>query len=368
MYLMHDTDRMVTAGVAVLFLLFLIGSCSGSGQKDQVSFTGQVTWVDLEGGFYGIMSADGRPYAPLNLPEDFQVDGVTVAVLGDPVPDTVTIQMWGEPIEITSITPVKNDNPFAQSWYEPGTNRTAYTTPDMAEYLLQGASGLQYGLDSIDSEISTLAENISKQGLESESLPALLLRGMDIPGVLQVAFMDETGVLRTIVPENRRRFEGADVSDQEFSSRMISYPAPGMSEYFRVIEGSDAVVLTYPVFSDRKKVTGYISALIDPRALVQTYSLPCLNGTPYEIMVTEPDGTYLYDDNPDIIGQKTWGNPIFYELPDLLNFTAHYQNAKAGVDQYSYYRTESEEIAQTNVIWTTVGLHGTEWRIFLLSR
>ncbi|MGQ9623435.1 MAG: hypothetical protein ACUVTO_08430 [Candidatus Caldatribacteriaceae bacterium] len=64
--------------VAIVPLLAL-----GCGQKttpETISFTGQIVYVDLEGGFWGIIADSGAHYEPLNLPKDYQNGGQRVAV------------------------------------------------------------------------------------------------------------------------------------------------------------------------------------------------------------------------------------------------------------------------------------------------
>ena len=68
-----------------------------------VAFTGTVVWVPIETGFYGLRSDDGRQYEPLNLPTDFQVDGLRVWVRGVERHDLVSINMWGTILDILKI-------------------------------------------------------------------------------------------------------------------------------------------------------------------------------------------------------------------------------------------------------------------------
>ncbi len=71
-----------------------------------ISGTGVITYIDLEGGFYGIISGAGTRYLPLNLAEEFKVDGLTVTFTATPE-DVMTIQQWGQPVTILSITESK---------------------------------------------------------------------------------------------------------------------------------------------------------------------------------------------------------------------------------------------------------------------
>jgi inhibitor of cysteine peptidase len=64
---------------------------------------GTVTFVDLEGGFYGIIGDDGTNYYPLQMDEQYKIDGLRVAFGYEPVKDIATVQMWGDPVNLTFI-------------------------------------------------------------------------------------------------------------------------------------------------------------------------------------------------------------------------------------------------------------------------
>lgn len=80
----------------------LEGDSAPDAAGDVMTFSAEVKWIPLEGGFYGLVTEDGRRYLPLNLPEEYKQDGLTVWVRGKPT-DTATVQMWGTPIEIYEI-------------------------------------------------------------------------------------------------------------------------------------------------------------------------------------------------------------------------------------------------------------------------
>ncbi len=69
----------------------------------RLEFSAQVVWVGVEGGFCGLIAADGRRFEPVNLPADFCRDGLPVRVSGTLVPGGVTMRMWGRPLRIESI-------------------------------------------------------------------------------------------------------------------------------------------------------------------------------------------------------------------------------------------------------------------------
>lgn len=71
---------------------------------EEISATGTIEFIELEGGFFGIVTADGDHYLPLNLPEEFRVDGLGVTFTARTAPDLNTIYMWGIPVSIVTIS------------------------------------------------------------------------------------------------------------------------------------------------------------------------------------------------------------------------------------------------------------------------
>jgi len=84
--------------VAVLVML----ARPGCNQTDRVLDSGTVVYLDLEGGFFGIIDDHGRHWDPSNLPAEFQTDSLRVRFEGV-VTDRATFHMWGRTIELTAI-------------------------------------------------------------------------------------------------------------------------------------------------------------------------------------------------------------------------------------------------------------------------
>lgn len=113
------------AGVACLVLLVACGACNNAGPDRQgdvdaarsagasaggrqevmkgTSIMGTVRHIDLEGGFHGIVTDDGARLDPVNLPPEFQKDGVRVRVQVEPLKDRVSLRMWGTLVRIVTI-------------------------------------------------------------------------------------------------------------------------------------------------------------------------------------------------------------------------------------------------------------------------
>lgn len=97
-----ETNKLI-AVITSFFLCFLIGGCL---EVDTVQTTGKVVYVDIEGGFYGIIGDNGECYDPLNLSGEFQIDGLRIYFKGKKVKNQASYHQWGTIIEIESITKI----------------------------------------------------------------------------------------------------------------------------------------------------------------------------------------------------------------------------------------------------------------------
>lgn len=100
----------------LLLLALLVTACAGGdgvtegapddaeAAADLQTYDGTVAYLNLEGGFYGIVTARGDDLLPTNLPAEYEEDGLAVRVTGRFLEDVATFVMWGRPFEVTEIT------------------------------------------------------------------------------------------------------------------------------------------------------------------------------------------------------------------------------------------------------------------------
>lgn len=98
-----------------LFHFFVFHSCTSTinekfgeiiRQGDIIEGTGTIIYLNLEGGFYGIISND-KHYKPINLPPEIETDGLRVKFKAKIRKDLVSIHMWGVLIELTYIKKIQ---------------------------------------------------------------------------------------------------------------------------------------------------------------------------------------------------------------------------------------------------------------------
>jgi len=86
-----------------LLICFAIISFISCEDDDKLKQTGTVQFIELEGGFYGIISDDGNKFDPINLDSEFRVDGLRVEFEYKKANGQDSFHMWGTIIEIISI-------------------------------------------------------------------------------------------------------------------------------------------------------------------------------------------------------------------------------------------------------------------------
>ncbi len=108
----RDVIQFYEATIVCLGLLAVGGGCqrassgapkavpSGAVSTPPRVVTGTVRHIEVEGGFYGIVTDDGTNLDPVNLPEEFQKDGLRLEARVVPLRDGVSIHMWGTPVRI----------------------------------------------------------------------------------------------------------------------------------------------------------------------------------------------------------------------------------------------------------------------------
>ncbi|WP_128692765.1 hypothetical protein [Methanoculleus taiwanensis] len=107
---MTGISHLLCTVFAVLLTAGCIASPFGTVGDGTVSATGTVTYIDLERGFYGLITENGERYLPLNLPDELAADGLPVRFTGEIEIDIVTFQQWGRPIELSRISVVAGTN------------------------------------------------------------------------------------------------------------------------------------------------------------------------------------------------------------------------------------------------------------------
>lgn len=76
-------------------------------EKEMVWHAVTVKYLEMEGGFYGLVSDKGDKFLPRNLAKEYQLPGTQLKVKGEVIKGMITIQQWGKVFNITDVELVK---------------------------------------------------------------------------------------------------------------------------------------------------------------------------------------------------------------------------------------------------------------------
>lgn len=93
----------IIAAISALVIVYLSTSNEMKKGQNITMGTGNIEFLDLEGGFYGIISDDGEHYDPIDLTEEFRVHGLRIYFEAKILEDFGTIHMWGKPVSLLKI-------------------------------------------------------------------------------------------------------------------------------------------------------------------------------------------------------------------------------------------------------------------------
>jgi hypothetical protein len=224
-------------------------------------------------------------------------------------------------------------------------------------------------LIGIDQVTSNAAIALGKTGISGPDADAVLGEAVaSNPAVLTAITIDTDGTVLSAEPADAKVLLGQDIGDQAVVRQVLETRQPLMSELFPLVQGGTAVVIEYPVFGSDGRFTGVVSTAFSPYDLVAPIADNATAGTPYSFMVAQPDGRVLYDPDPQEVGKETFNETLYAEFPGVLEFTRQYVINSSGYATYSFYDTGFGKEVNKEAFWTTLGLHGTEWRIIVIAK
>lgn len=229
---------------------------------------------------------------------------------------------------------------------------------------LQGK--IQDSLARIDASTASAAEEMGKSGLSGEEADLILLKAGACPSCISAITIDQNGTVAAAEPKEAHVLIGKDLGDQRIVKEVLERNIPVMSDLFQLEQGGNASVIEYPVFSREGCLIGAVSLSFSPYDLIAPLAVAATEGTDYSIMVAQKDGRILYDPDPLEVGKETFNESLYADFPEILEFARLYSAEWSGNFTYSFYDTGFGKIVRKEAFWTTIGMHGTEWRLIII--
>lgn len=205
-------------------------------------------------------------------------------------------------------------------------------------------------------DLATLTDRDVRAGLKS-----ILKRN---PIVIDASLVTSHGMLAKVEPAKYRASEGQTIADQPQFVQLRATGKAVLGPQMRMIEGLEAMDLEVPILGKGGQFIGSVSAIFDARKLIGRYQDSLLKNMPFRLTLLQTDGRVLF---------SSFGDPIFQNIRDgvakgsasvrsVVNRILAESNGEAIFDQNSADTSDDHA-----AYWVSVGLHGRELRLVLLS-
>lgn len=223
---------------------------------------------------------------------------------------------------------------------------------------------VQAELDYLDQDMSVAVSQLSRTGLGGpEAREILNLLYSKHPFIIDCLTTDTSGKIVTVAPEDYSKYEGTDISQQAVTIEFWKTKQPMLSQLFTAVEGTDGVVIIWPVLSEKGDFIGSLSSLFVPELFFTAVSEPVLQGTGIGLDVMQLDGLDLYDSAGVDTGTNLFTDPELQPFTELVALSHKIVAKKSGWGSYTVTDHATGQTVKKQAYWVTVGLHGTDWRL-----
>ncbi len=262
---------------------------------------------------------------------------------------------------------------LAERETETATAGTNLSTSETSLILLKLQALVQEELDLLDDNLSLAAESLAATDLEGPEARSILNTVCrENPYLIDCSVVDLDGIMVMVEPDAYRGSEGSNISDQKHIIEIHETRQPVLSTSFPAVEGFNAVVLEWPIFSAGGEMKGSVNALFRPDLLFSSAMElePVLEEESQDQGVTAwamaTDGLILYDPDPNEVGRNLFSDPLYKPYVQLLALGERIASENSGNGSYEFLGPGLKDPVVKRACWATVGLHGTEWHLVVV--
>ncbi|WP_045214553.1 ABC transporter substrate-binding protein [Desulfonatronovibrio magnus] len=221
-------------------------------------------------------------------------------------------------------------------------------------------------LAQMDKNIAKAAKKLSHTGLTGPEASKILQNlYSENPYAFNSVSVDRKGIIKNVAPDIYEEVIGKDISNQEQIIRLHETQKPVLSQAIPMVEGFVSIDLEYPVFDSDNEFIGSVSILLKPEFFASVIEQKVYN-FPVEMLVLQTDGTIIYEINEEEIGKNAFYDPMYEDFPSVIKVARKMVKEPEGKGEYRFMDAYMDQIVEKKIIWTSIGLHGTEYRLGLI--
>jgi hypothetical protein len=224
---------------------------------------------------------------------------------------------------------------------------------------------LQKSMEEIAQNALTATEAKIDWAIETSTRDVMQALIRENPLVVDVAFIDTKGIMRHIEPPEFQNAEGTDVMEQDHIQKLFQKQEPLLSEAFFCEEGFLAASMIFPVKNTKNELQGAISLLLRPELIIGQIVKKTAVPESVELVVMEPAGRLLFDDDAKEIGRLLFEDPLYSEYESLLKLGRAMQQNRSGKGDYIFESRGGEQKTLKTASWDSIEIFGTQWRVLV---
>lgn len=245
---------------------------------------------------------------------------------------------------------------------EPEMDQGQELTPD--EILQEVKGEINGALHEMHESLEVAVDKLSLVGVTGEAAQAALdalLKANE--HAFDCSTIDPKGIIVTVAPKTTDYLIGMDISKLPHVHKVIALNKPAVSTAIDTREGFTGFDLMHPLDNADGDFIGAVSILTEPQFFgkvinhrVETHGV--------SIWIMQKNGRIIYDTNVEEIGLNLFTSPEYADFVDLQRVGQLMSKEAEGENSYIYLDDENRDRAvQKVVLWTTIELHGTEFRL-----
>ncbi|WP_319378887.1 hypothetical protein [uncultured Methanocorpusculum sp.] len=216
-----------------------------------------------------------------------------------------------------------------------------------ADWMIEAADEIAAGKSDADSSKQVLADLYQKSTLAQTIL-----------------YANENMIVVSVYPDIILSSVGTDQSSYGTNEAYYSGKTIALTEYFHLDDGTNASVLSAPVY-DNGTWKGYISMSFDSSRFFGDVEKYLFETYGYHLCVLQTDGLQVYDYDLRERGKNILADPSYPD--DVKTAAVEICREPSGATEYSYQKTGSNEMVQKTVVWDTLEFGGQTWRVLILA-
>jgi hypothetical protein len=265
---------------------------------------------------------------------------------------------------ISPSIPSENQSGVTPTGQPTGTIKSA---ADPTDALLQFTSAVNATLQEMDRALASAATELGRTGISGPEANATLARlAASSPYAVDAVTISSEGRIAAVMPEEYWGAVGVEVGNEIHNQQALKERRPLMTPVFPAAEGFDAISIRRPVWNETGAFLGLATVLLNPSQMLAEHADRALAGTNFTAWAMQTDGLLIYDrDSGELVGRNLITDPFFADYPELVALAKRMTVEPSGTGTYTIIPSGGSLPVTREAVWTTTGLHGTEWRLLV---